>query len=45
MDKNEILELIDEECGEDMINPIKAEAAWALGIEEGSDEWEELMDI
>jgi len=48
MPKDEYERLINgitEECGEDDMNSEKAEVAWVLGLEEGSDEWEELMDI
>lgn len=48
-DKNKELENIkkeiEEECGEDYMNDLKSEAAWVLGLEPGSDEWDELLDI
>ena len=41
----EIEKKVEEQCGEDNMNGIKAEVAWILGLDEGSDEWEELMEV
>lgn len=46
MTRKEYLEVINTEYDEtDNLNDMKADVAWALGLEVGSDDWEELMEI
>lgn len=40
-----IIEPDEDDFYEDYLDAIKNDVAWCLGIEEGSDEWYELMDI
>lgn len=35
----------EDDAFEAYFDGVKADVAWTLGIEEGSDEWWELMDI
>ena len=46
MDTQDYLDLIEREYTPgDPMNEQKAEVAWVLNLEPGSDEWDELMGI
>ena len=46
MTRKDYLDVMNDEYDEtDPMNDMKAEVAWVLGLEVGSDEWEELMEI
>lgn len=46
MDRKEYLDIIEQEYTPgDTMNAEKADVAWVLGLEPGSDEWDELMEI